>query len=159
MGWRIETNHVDEWKVISSIVDDVIAKFQTEEELKKWIAKEKLYEGKLKAIETLMSFPNQWIVNNERQRKKSGYYDWLSSIEETKTYDEYYEKIDKKLEKLLNEDKNDRLLTIEKNLKEVVSQVKNSDKIEDDFELNLKKIEKKIDLLRELVDFRRGEIG
>lgn len=102
MGWRIETNHTNEWKVISSVVNDVIAAFESEQDLKVWLAMEEVYKGKLKAIETLLSFPNQWNVNGERQRKEHGYFDWFRSLESVETYEEYYAKIDKKLETLLN---------------------------------------------------------
>lgn len=104
MGRSIRTNNVDEWEVFSSITDSVIAKFETEHDLKVWLANEDIYKGKLKAIEVLMSFPSHWNVNGERQFKKSGYYDWLSSIEDVDTYDEYHGKIDKKLEQLMKGD-------------------------------------------------------
>ncbi|MBE7114438.1 hypothetical protein FT641_18535 [Bacillus paranthracis] len=106
MGWRIETDNKTEWKVISSAVDDVIATFTAEHDLKVWLSLEQEYKGKLKAIETLMSFPSQWMVNGKLSIGVSGseamqsYYKWVLSIQEIKNYKEYYEAIDKKLEEL-----------------------------------------------------------
>lgn len=106
MGWRIETDNETEWKVISSVVDDVIATFTTEHDLKVWLSLEQEYKGKLKAVETLMAFPSQWMVNGKLSLGVGGgeaiqsYYKWVQSIQEIKTYKEYYEAIDKKLEEL-----------------------------------------------------------
>lgn len=106
MGWRIETDNKTEWKVISSAVDDVIATFTTEHDLKVWLSLEQEYKGKLKAVETLMAFPSQWMVNDKLSLGVGGsealqsYFAWVRDIQEIKTYKEYYEAIDKKLEEL-----------------------------------------------------------
>lgn len=102
MGWSIQTNNVDEWSVFSSVTDSVIAKFETEHDLKIWLANEEIYKGKLKAIETLIGFPSHWHVNGKRQHKKTGYYDWLHSILDIDNYEEYHAKIDEKLNELMN---------------------------------------------------------
>jgi len=103
MGWKIITNHKDNWQIYSSSVDDVIAEFDSEENLKKWIAEEAVYDGKLKAIEHLMTFPSTWTVNDERVIIKGSlgkYHDWLHSLYGFDR-EENFKKIDKKLEKLL----------------------------------------------------------
>ncbi|AYP68146.1 hypothetical protein PQE75_gp014 [Bacillus phage vB_BcoS-136] len=102
MGWSIQTNNMDEWSVFSSVTDSVIAKFETEHDLKVWLANDRVYEGKLKAIEILMSFPNHWNVNGERKRIANGYYEWVRSLDNIDTYEEYHLKIDEKLDKLIN---------------------------------------------------------
>lgn len=43
----------------------MIATFTTEKAMKNWLAEENIYEGKLKAIEHLMTFPSEWTVNDE----------------------------------------------------------------------------------------------
>lgn len=103
MGWSIQTNNVDEWGVFSSITDSIIAEFENEHDLKVWLSNEKIYEGKKKAVEILMTFPNQWNVNDKRHLgygKK--YFDWLKEIEEFDTYEDYYKAIDDKLKELMN---------------------------------------------------------
>lgn len=104
MGWRIETNNVDKWDVISSVVDDVIISFNNEDELKLWLAVDFIYEGKKKAVETLLTFPNNWTIN-EKSNRGAGkkYYEWLESLDEFKTYEEYYKAIDDKLAELTGE--------------------------------------------------------
>ena len=88
------------------MVDNVIATFTTEHDLKVWLSLEQEYKGKLKAVETLMAFPSQWTVNGKLMLGVGGsealqsYYSWVRSIQELKTYKEYYEAIDKKLEEL-----------------------------------------------------------
>lgn len=109
MGWKIITNNKDKWEVFSSITDSIIAEFKTEQELKQHLAMEAVYGGKLKAIELLMTFPNGWTINDKRNMYNSNekgvdtYYDWVKNLNnKTDTYEEYYEKIDKKLELLLS---------------------------------------------------------
>jgi len=106
MGWQIKTNNNDKWSLFSTVTDDNIITFQTQKELINFIALEKVYEGKKKAIETLMTFPYGWNVNDKRIVGNFGestkqYYDWLNSISLSDTYEEYYKAIDNKLEKLM----------------------------------------------------------
>lgn len=104
MGWKIINDKEDVWHIFSSITDDIIATFKTERELIKFIATERIYKGKLSAIETLLSFPDGWTINDNRmfKREKSKlYYDWHMSILKLKTYEEYYGAIDNKLKELL----------------------------------------------------------
>lgn len=107
MGWKIVTNNKDNWGIFSSISDSIIFECDTEQELLKHIALEAVYDGKLKAIERLMTYPNRWTVNdqimfNSNQEAVEAYYDWYKTINnDSKTYEEYYGKIDEKLEELL----------------------------------------------------------
>jgi len=106
MGWSIKTNNKNQWSLFSSVTDDDIAVFETQKELVNFIALEKIYEGKKKAIETLITFPNGWTVNGNRmfvenKQKHDEYYEWLYSITNIETYEEYYKAIDDKLEELM----------------------------------------------------------
>lgn len=107
MGWSIKTNNKNKWSLFSSVTDSNIAMFKTQKELVNFIALEQIYEGKKKAIETLMTFPNKWYVNEERiiadnyDEVHKNYFDWLNSITELKTYKEYYKAVDDKLEELM----------------------------------------------------------
>lgn len=104
MGWSIKTNNKDKWEVLSSVVDDVIASFDNEHDLKVWIAKEDIYRGKLKAIETMMTFPNLWRVNDERviiHGVLSKYHDWIEKLYHNND-EERFKMIDDKLEELMS---------------------------------------------------------
>jgi len=111
MGWRINTNHTDQWSIFSSNTDDDIATFKTEKDLVNFLALEEVYRGKKKAIETLMTFPNNWTVNDNRmfvgdegsesRKKHEEYYEWLKLISKIRTYEEYYKAIDDKLFELM----------------------------------------------------------
>jgi len=111
MGWRINTNHTDQWSIFSSNTDDDIAIFETEKDLVNFLALEEVYRGKKKAIETLMTFPNGWTVNNSRmvlgdevsesRKKHEEYYKWLELIGKIRTYEGYYKVIDDKLDELM----------------------------------------------------------
>jgi len=102
MGWRINTNHTD---------DDIVT-FKTEKDLVNFLALEEVYRGKKKAIETLMTFPNGWTVNNSRmfieegesRNKHDEHYKWLEFINDCKTYKEYYKMIDNKLDELMKKE-------------------------------------------------------
>lgn len=108
MGRVIRTNNKDSWKLYSTISEGTIAKFETEKDLKKFIAQEAVYDGKLKAIEYLMTYPHKWMVNDEiiyNDDSKvvfQSYYDWQEEIQDSKTYEEYYRKIDDKLKELMS---------------------------------------------------------
>lgn len=108
MGRRIITNNIDSWEIFSTMSDSVIEKFETEDDLKRFLALEKIYDGKLKAIEVLMSYPYQYSVNEimlcrDNSEGMNKYYSWLKlELYESDTYEEYYDMIDKKLEELLN---------------------------------------------------------
>ena len=108
MGWRINTNNIDQRSIFSSVTDDDIAKFNTQEELLNFIALEEIYKGKKKAIEILMTYPNGWTVNNKRmfmsdEQKHDEYFKWLYSISDHDTYEEYYKAIDNKLNELMKQ--------------------------------------------------------
>lgn len=118
MGYKIITNNKDSWELFSSITDSVIFKSNKEEELVNFLALEHIYEGKLKAIEVLLTFPNRYTINDERmfndksKEKTTEYYNWIEKINnDSKTYEEYYKKIDDKLEELLNNDTSNNKLS------------------------------------------------
>jgi len=107
MGWQIKTNNKDQWSLYSTVTDDNIATFKTQKELVNFITLEKLYEGKKKAIETLMTFPYGWNVNDKRtvgnfRELTKQYYDWLESINSLDIYEKYYKAIDNKLDELMS---------------------------------------------------------
>ena len=111
MGWQIKTNNKDQWSLFSSITDSNIVTFEKQKDLVNFIALEKVYEGKKKAIEILMTFPNGWTVNDSRifvgdegsesRNKHNKYFAWLNSICDCETYEEYYKMIDNKLDELM----------------------------------------------------------
>ena len=108
MGLRIITNNKDKWEVFSSNTDSVIAEFTSEKDLKEFLALERIYKGKLEVIQLLMTFPQGWIVNDKREiisgseEKFNDYIEWFRKInKDSKTYEEYYIKIDEKLEELM----------------------------------------------------------
>lgn len=85
--------------------DDVIAKFDSEEVLKEFLAYEKIYEAKLEAIKLVMTFPHGSFVNSKYQKTENGsedYTEWLKSISHHDTYTDYYYAIDHKLNALLD---------------------------------------------------------
>lgn len=104
MGWSIKNTN-NKWDVYSSVTDSCIASLNSQKECAKFIALEKVYDGKKKAIEELMRFPNGWYVNGSRRLNDTDsidqYYNWIISISDCNTYEEYYERIDKKLNELL----------------------------------------------------------
>ena len=104
MSWSINTNNKDEWSIYSSIIEDVIITFKTKEELIKFIATKDVYDGKKKAIEIFMTFPEDWVINQRRVTDREGYrayYNWLTSIYELNTYEEQYKAIDDKLKEFM----------------------------------------------------------
>lgn len=103
LGYQIEIKN-KKWSIIDTVTDGIVAEFDTEKDIKIFLANESIYEGKKKAIEILMSFPNQWRINGERQTTESGiedYTKWLLSITHYDTYADYYKAIDAKLNELL----------------------------------------------------------
>jgi len=106
MGWRIKTNNKNKWSLFSSVTDSDIATFKTQKELVNFIALEQICDGKKKAIETLMTFPHGWNVNEVKyiaenhQELNQEYYDWVMEISKFKTYEEYYKAVDDKLDEL-----------------------------------------------------------
>jgi len=104
MGWSIKTNNKSYWNVFYSVTDCNIATFRTKEGLIRFLATDRIYSGKLKAIEILMTFPNDWYINDERMReieKLTEYYDWYNSICVLGTNKEYFKAIDDKLQELM----------------------------------------------------------
>lgn len=104
MDCQIE-NISEEWKVLNAGTHDIIAKFDSEQDLKEFLAYEKVYEGKKEAIKLLMSFPHGSFVNSKYQRTENGtedYTKWLISISHHDTYTNYYKAIDDKLDELLS---------------------------------------------------------
>lgn len=105
MSWFIKQKK-DKWEIHSTVTDSMIASFDTKKECARFIAMEEVYKGKKKAIEELMCFPSGWTVNGNRCFENNNYeeyYNWLKSILNCDTYEEYYKRIDDKLEELLNE--------------------------------------------------------
>ncbi|AKO91968.1 hypothetical protein BEH_07565 [Priestia filamentosa] len=104
MGRAIVTNYKDKWALYSSIVEDSIVEFKTEDELKAYMAREMVYEGKLKAIELLMDFPHRLVVNDSVQvcPMKLQYHNWYTRLLATTTDEEYFRCIDSKLNELMN---------------------------------------------------------
>jgi hypothetical protein len=106
MGWFIKQKK-NKWKIHSTITDSIIASFNSQKECVNFIALEEIYNGKKKAIETLMQFPHDWTVNgsryvSENENVYDQYYNWINSINNINSYEEYYKKIDEKLDELLN---------------------------------------------------------
>lgn len=90
--------------IINTTTDEMIAEFKSEQELKRFLAYENVYEGKKRAIKILMSFPNQWTVNDKLQRTEKGieeFTKWLLTINNYDTYADYYKAVDDKLDELL----------------------------------------------------------
>ena len=104
MGWSIQTNNKDKWSLISSVTDSEIATYENQEELVNFIAMEQVYKGKLKAIETLLTFPDGWMINEKLtpHNNSEKYFSWHKSVSLiSETYEEYYKAIDNKLDELL----------------------------------------------------------
>lgn len=104
MGWFIKQKK-NTWEIYSTVTDSMIASFDNQKECANFIALYKIYKGKEEAIKELMCFPNGWSVNKKRcfkTDKCEEYYNWLKTIYDYNTYEEYYQKVDKKLEELLN---------------------------------------------------------
>jgi hypothetical protein len=105
MSRKIITNNKDIWKMYSTVVDKVVWECNTEEDFKKAIALEKIYDGKLQAIEDFMMYPNGWIVNDKGsfdRKKHEEYYDWIDDIyANDENIEEDRKKIDAKLIELL----------------------------------------------------------
>lgn len=107
MGWSIKTNNENKWELYSSVSESVIASFDNQKDLISFIATEQIYEGKKKAIESLMTFPEGWTVNDERCLLENRielldkHFEWVKSLCKFKTYEEYYQAIDDKLKELM----------------------------------------------------------
>lgn len=106
---KIITNHKDSWELYSTITDTIIWKFKTEKDLKKFLALEVITEAKIKAIQELLTFPNgrtingEFIFTNKIKKNNEKITSWLKSIRTNpKNYEDYFEKVDKKLQELLN---------------------------------------------------------
>lgn len=109
MGSKIITNNKDSWKLFSTNTDKIISEFKTEKDLRKSIAIEIAYDGKLEAIKEFMTYPNGWTVNevamplNSNEDGMNEYYSWVKKISTNcKTKEDYYKKIDIKLQELLS---------------------------------------------------------
>lgn len=106
MGWNILVNN-NKWSIFSSVTDSIVEEFDSQQECANFIAKDKIYEAKKKAIETLITFPSGWCINGERILLKNtyelldDYFDWVKSLYNYGTYDEYYKAIDDKLNELM----------------------------------------------------------
>lgn len=114
MGMRIITNNVNSWQLWSSITDSITDEFTSEQDLKEFLAKEAIYSGKLKAIEILMAYPFQYMVNDkiiigENNSGYNGfceYHKWYEKMAgSTTNYTDYYQKIDDKLNELMPDNK------------------------------------------------------
>ncbi len=103
MAHVINTNHTDHWELYSTIAEGSLAVFKTKNELIRYIANEKVYEGKLRAIEEMMIFPEGWAVNYQRQVPKSfAFVDWERELLNAPD-DQYYKLIDEKYEELMKQ--------------------------------------------------------
>ena len=92
MNYRIETNHIDIWKIINNANNYLIIDFDNERELLIWLRNYHVYEGKKRAIEVLINLSNNY--------KGENYSTWLDSLTHSKTWGELYKTIDDKLEEL-----------------------------------------------------------
>lgn len=107
MGRRIITNGIDKWELFSSITDSVLADFNTEADLKRFLALDSIYDAKLKAIEGLLCYPRNWTVNdvphyNANAEQFAVYLDWSRAVSKASTtYEDYYKAIDAKLDELM----------------------------------------------------------
>lgn len=106
MGWSILVNN-NKWSIFSSVTDSIVEEFDSQQECANFIAKDKIYEAKKKAIEILMTFPDGWYINKKRKLLENRnelldvYYNWVKSLYNYGTYDEYYKAIDDKLNELM----------------------------------------------------------
>lgn len=102
MGREIRTNG-DKWELFSTVVDEVIATFDTQQEVAVWLAKESLYRAKLEAISTLMTFPHRCFIDGKYQRGSSHKYEsWIDSLyAKSEAGENWYQMVDDKLEELM----------------------------------------------------------
>lgn len=111
MGRQIKTTEDGKWQLYSTITESNIAEFDTETKMKKHIAMGAIYDAKREAIKTLMVFPYGFIVNDRRIMNDAGLssnqkecYEWEKELLSTcDTFEEYYKKIDDKLNELLEQ--------------------------------------------------------
>jgi hypothetical protein len=109
MGYQIKTNWKNTYRLFSTISDELIAKFKTKNDVLYYIAIDQVYNGKLQAIERLIRGFDQMYVNDDwsyfeetRINNLETYHNWFCDIcRNTKTREEYYNAIDKKLDELL----------------------------------------------------------
>lgn len=108
MSHKIITNHKDSWKVYSTITKNIVAEYNSELDLKRFIAMDIIYHAKKRAIEKLMSFPEEYIVNDEyievgtNKDGEDNYAKWIKQVhEECHNKAELYEAIDNKLNELI----------------------------------------------------------
>ena len=66
MGYKVETNNKDRWVIYDTNVEEIILECETEQEIKKFLALDRVYKAKIAAIEVLMTYPNRWTVNDVR---------------------------------------------------------------------------------------------
>jgi hypothetical protein len=105
--WRIKTNSKDEWTLISAFAGFDIASFKTKKELLHFLAQQQIYEGRKKAVEMLMTYPNRWIINGNKiiadnyDDVYEKYFYWVNSINSKASFPEYYKAIDDKLAELM----------------------------------------------------------
>jgi hypothetical protein len=108
MSHKIITNHKDSWKVYSTITESIVAEYSSELELKQFIAMDIIYHAKKRAIERLMSFPEEYIINDEyicpgtNKDGTDSYVKWVKQIyKECSNKAELYEAIDHKLNEII----------------------------------------------------------
>ncbi|UGO50882.1 hypothetical protein PQE70_gp029 [Bacillus phage vB_BanS_Nate] len=102
MGRQIRTNG-DKWEVFSTVTDEVIGTFENQHEVAVWLANDGLYRAKLNAIDTLMTFPARWTIDDKYQNGSGkAYYSWLDSLyARSENGEDWYQIVDDKLEELM----------------------------------------------------------
>jgi len=106
---KIITNHSDSYQLYSTEHESVIATFQTEQDLKRYIAEDIIYAGKLLAIKSLMTYPRGWTINEKVLSVMDGlellenYITWAKEtiLDKDLSFEEYKKRIDTKLAELL----------------------------------------------------------
>lgn len=102
MGRQIRTNG-DKWEVFSTVTDEVVGTFDSQHDVAVWLANDGLYRAKLNAIQTLMTFPSQWTIDDKYQNGSGKkYYSWLDSLyARSENGENWYQLVDDKLEELM----------------------------------------------------------
>lgn len=103
MMFKVETKN-EKWQALWQHNGEIIQEFESEQELKSFLALQSVYAEKIKAINLLMTYPNQVIVNGKVETSESGSEEFgafMDSLSLGQTYKEWHKAIDEKLEELL----------------------------------------------------------
>jgi len=106
---KILTNHIDSYQLYSSDHETILVEFQTEQDLKRYIAEDIIYAGKLLAIKSLMTYPRGWTINEkvlsvmDSLELLENYLSWAKEtiLDKDLPFEEYKTRIDGKLAELL----------------------------------------------------------